>query len=423
MFPNNEEEPGYAPNDQPSVSGLPYLNQEYHYYDSRAEQSYVTLHAWEYFAYESQPGQFYGKPMYQLPVGGSHYGCQSSSSYHLQNHKSQNLVQDDASLVQTIKDKTSDSLQELSWKIEEPLNLSNRKNVTFGTNITTNEHVQEINNSTESLLERNEKGEAFPKSSQSTSIERCSDATNVGPYPPNYRYGNCLESDDEVEDSDSEDENDEDIEQDYDNDDGIICREVWCESIPVETDQVLKPVENLTQLKGLKSKGTITQSPSPQKENAITSIPFPHNNRNQEPSVDASLSNWLVSTEKSTSNNKQVGSFNPDPVSQESPSTTESIEDRPIFGALTVDELKQFSESTCTPRKSSSRSPDDKPIIGSVGSYWSQTGSAQSLSSVSSYKGIPNTTSKYREDKKVNWHNTPFETRLERVLNRDAATK
>ncbi|KAJ0914385.1 putative protein JASON [Helianthus annuus] len=62
------------------------------------------------------------------------------------------------------------------------------------------------------------------------------------------------------------------------------------------------------------------------------------------------------------------------------------------------DELKQFSGLSCTPpRKSPGKSPDDMPIIGSVGSYWSHMSSAQSSSSCSSYKGISNATSKYRE--------------------------
>uniref|UniRef100_A0A251S5Y7 Uncharacterized protein n=1 Tax=Helianthus annuus TaxID=4232 RepID=A0A251S5Y7_HELAN len=316
------------------------------------------------------------------------------------NPKSQNLVQDDASLVQCIKDKPSNSLPELR-EIEEPLSLSSRKKVTFDANATTYEHVQEV-------------------------------------------YGNCVESDDEVEDSDYEDGNDDDLDngegEDYDIEDRIICKDVWCESIPVPVpslesgtesslNPVLKPVENLTQWKALRSKGTITKETITHSPSRLSSNPQKENSSlNQEIAVDASLSNWIVSSEKNTPNNKRVGYYNPDlePVSsgksfsQESP-TLKSIEDRPILGALTIDELKQFSGSSCTPRKSPGRSPDDMPIIGSVGSHWSHTGSAQSLSSASSYKGIPNTTSKYREDKKVNWHNTPFETRLERALNRDAA--
>ncbi|KAK9067521.1 hypothetical protein SSX86_011632 [Deinandra increscens subsp. villosa] len=365
-----------------------------------------------------------------------------------QDPKSQNLVQDDVSLVQTIKDKPCDSLQELRGKNEGPLSLSTRKKVTFDTNVTTYEHVQ-VYDSTESLLEKNEKGETFPKSRDTHSCSGSwdsSDILNVGSYPPNYRYRNCVESDDEVEDSDYEDEfEDSDNDEDYDEEDGIISQEVWCESVPISSSEtrtesclspVLKPVENLTQWKALKSKVTVAAEPpkpsnsDPQKENlSFNSIPFPSKNWNQEPAVEASL-NWMVSPEKNSPNDKRVGCYNPDhePVSsgrsysQESTVTsTESIDDRPILGALTVDEMKQFSGSSCTPRKSPRQSPDDMPIIGSVGSYWSHTDSAQSLSSTASYKGIPNATSKYREDKKVNWYNIPFEARLERALNEDAA--
>ncbi|XP_023733404.1 uncharacterized protein LOC111881221 [Lactuca sativa] len=334
----------------------------------------------------------------------------------------QNLVQPDVSLVQSIKDKPSNSLSEASGKNEESLSISTRKKVTFDTNVTTYEHVQ-VYDSTESLLERNEKGETFPKSAETHSdsgSQDGSDIVNAVSYPPNYRYGNCLESDDEVEDSDEDDEDDEE-------EDEIICQEVWCESIPVPSAEsraesssldkvgsnsnardrsayvipVLNPVENLSQWKALKMKET----PPPtkalnfhrQKENSsLNSAP---------PAVDSSLSNWLVNTP----NNKGIGSYNSG-IEAISSGKNSSIEDRPILGALTVEELKQFSASSCTPtpKKSPSRSPDDMPIIGSVGSYWSST---------PSYKGIPNSNSKYREDKKVNWHNTPFETRLERALN------
>ncbi|XP_024981813.1 uncharacterized protein LOC112518376 [Cynara cardunculus var. scolymus] len=378
-----------------------------------------------------------------------------------QNHKIQNLVQADVSLVQSVKERPSNSLSESRGKIEEPLCLNTRKKVTFNTNVTTYEHVQ-VYDSTESLLEKNEKGETFPKSAQTQFDSGSPDGSEIlkaGSYPPNYRYGNCVESDDdEVEDSDYEDEDDDDgleNEEDYDDEDEdrIICREVWCESIPIPSTEsrtesslldkvgsnsnardrsafvvpVLNPVENLTQWKALKSKGTPPVKPfnfNQQKENSsLNSTPFAPQNRNQETAVDASLSNWLVSSEKNTPNNKRVVSNNPEyePISSgKSLSRGSAIEDRPILGALTEEELKQFSASSCTPRKSPSRNPDEMAIIGSVGSYWSHTDSVKSLSSNSSYKGIPNTTSKYREDKKVNWHNTPFETRLERALERGA---
>ncbi|GKB55037.1 serine/threonine-protein kinase pakF [Tanacetum coccineum] len=343
----------------------------------------------------------------------------------IQNPTSENLVQADVTVEQTIKENPYNSPPETRVKSEEPLSVSTRKKVTFDTNVTTYEHVQ-VYDSTESLLEKNEKGETFPKSRENLCQDE-SDVVNVGSYPPNYRYGNCVESDDEIQDLDYEDDendsclDDEEDSNDYDDvdvddDDGIIREDVWCESIPVDESgsnsnvrdrsaSVLNPVENLTQWKALKSKETMTQNLNSQKENSsLNSVTSQPKNRNYEIRVDASLSNWLGKS-----------------LSQESTTPVKCTQDRPILGALTADELTQFSGSSCTPRKSPSRSPDDMPIIGSVGSYWSHTDSGKSLSSTSSYKGIPNTTSKYREDKKVNWHNTPFETRLERAMNRDIA--
>ncbi|XP_020970739.1 uncharacterized protein LOC107624165 isoform X3 [Arachis ipaensis] len=241
---------------------------------------------------------------------------------------------------------------------------------------------------------------------------------------------------------------------------------------------VLNPVENLTQWKSVKAKRTVSSPLKPQKENyvspnhespriaiaaaeqsvkevsfhlnsktdspkklsqeisvdeSVKEVSFHLNSKtdspkklSQEISVDASLSNWLAtSSETSTPMNKgssvslnSVTTPERSTVSQGSNSVI-SHDDRPILGALTLEEIKQFS-ATSSPRKSPSRSPDEMPIIGTVGTYWNF---AEEASTASSFKGIPNTTSKYREDKKVNWHSTPFETRLEKALNRGAATK
>ncbi|KAI3732680.1 hypothetical protein L1987_63887 [Smallanthus sonchifolius] len=341
-----------------------------------------------------------------------------------QNPKSQNLVQHDVSLVQNIKDNPSNSLPELRYgncpeSDDEVIDSDDEDEIDDG--LDDDDDEEDFDNEEvwcESV--------SIPIPSSESRVE--SSLNPVLKPVENLAQWKALKSEGTITQSRSPQKENSSL--------------VWCESvsIPIPSSEsrvesslnpVLKPVENLAQWKALKSEGTITQSRSPQKENSsLNSIPFPPKNRNQQTAVDASLSNWLGSSEKNTTNNKPVGCYNPDlePVSsgkgfsQESTTTTvKSIEERPILGALTVDELKQFSGSSCTPRKSPGRSPDDMPIIGSVGSYWSHTGSAHSLSSTSSYKGIPNTTSKYREDKKVNWHNTPFETRLERALNRNAA--
>lgn len=363
------------------------------------------------------------------------------------------------------------------------LSISTRKKVTFDSNIKTYEHV--VYESTDSLPEKDkinekEKNECVPKSSPPlSSSENDSITSSVGSYPPNHRYQNCQESDNEVEesdydDSDSDNEDDdleeqEDYDYDEDSDARIVCKEVWSESVPTESiesgnevssaqvtaeevkspmavsgfaDQairpiglnrnardrsiyvhpVLNPVENLTQWKAVKSKGIPPLKPQKENFNADQEeprIPFssepsfkqssfnfksqshrPKDSNHQEIAVDASLSNWLVSPETTTPN-KKASSFGLETINSEigmshgSPSS-KSIEDRPILGALTVEELRQFSANS-SPRKSPSKSPDDMPIIGSVGTYWNHKGTTKGSGSDSSYKGIPNTTSKYRE--------------------------
>ncbi|KAB2603927.1 hypothetical protein D8674_039750 [Pyrus ussuriensis x Pyrus communis] len=138
-------------------------------------------------------------------------------------------------------------------------------------------------------------------------------------------------------------------------------------------------------------------------------------NSDQEMAVDASLSNWLFSSENTPVNKASttaLDTFTPENSTSHGSNSVRSHEDRPILGALTVEELRQFSASS-SPRKSPSRSPDEMAIMGTVGTYWNHMAPppAAKSSGASSYKGIPNTTSKYREDKRVNWHSTPFETR------------
>ncbi|KAG0478360.1 hypothetical protein HPP92_013079 [Vanilla planifolia] len=63
-----------------------------------------------------------------------------------------------------------------------------------------------------------------------------------------------------------------------------------------------------------------------------------------------------------------------------------------------------------------SDSNPDRPIIGASAAYWNQ----EDLLGISPKQwdgnGIPNSTTKYKEDQKVSWHATPFEVRLEKAL-------
>ncbi|KAL0383649.1 UNVERIFIED_CONTAM: protein JASON [Sesamum calycinum] len=428
-----------------------------------------------------------------------------------QRNKVQNVQQEIViTAEQTVAETTPTNLvSELRNKPEgvEQLSPSPKKRVTFNSNVTTYEHVP-VHESIDSLPEcmasvEKEEEKGLKASSQSHSSQSISEDDNsvtssVGSYPPNHRYHNARDSDDEAAeygDSDLDDlDDDEDDYDDYDDDDvdvKIAGQEVWSESVltasmesrtgnpsPHAIDEeaespmvkpqlpdedvkafgtkpnardrsdyinsVLNPVENITQWKAAKSKGTHVLKP--QKENLTGNFEAPRisfssepplgqapfsfktksdqlKNSNQEISVDASLSNWLVSPEitppKKTSFSGLETITSVRTMSEGCPSVR-SFEDRPILGALTVEELRQISPSP-SPRKSPSRSPDDMPIIGTVGTYWNHSGSAKRSDSASSFKGIPNTTSKYREDKRVNWHSTPFETRLDRALNRGAS--
>ncbi|KAI5078505.1 hypothetical protein GOP47_0006176 [Adiantum capillus-veneris] len=68
------------------------------------------------------------------------------------------------------------------------------------------------------------------------------------------------------------------------------------------------------------------------------------------------------------------------------------------------------------PPVTSYRSPaslaDERPILGTVAAHWSPITTRKWWDG----KGIPNSTNKYQEDQKVNWHAIPFEVRLEQAL-------
>nr|XP_004495071.1 protein JASON [Cicer arietinum] len=393
------------------------------------------------------------------------------------------LVQDQSKTL------ISPSLQQLQDKTEEQLSVSTRKKVTFDSNVQTYEPDlpdEVLDFSPEKKNEEGEKEEALAKQSGSkSSSSEDSSVTSTGSYPSNHRYQNCRDSDDEEEIEDWESEISDEDESDgiegecelgveFEEDEMAYSRSRRVINDAVEVDHVfteevespipicerdvksigfnsnardrsvyvhpvLNPVENLSQWKVVKAKRTIPLRPL--KENNVCSnsnhesqVAFgvkevseteTPKKLNREIAVDASLSNWLASSETTPVNKACLygGGVAATPdrsASQQGSNSVISHEDRPILGALTLDEIKQFS-ATSSPRKSPCRSPDEMPIIGTVGSYWNFTGSAEDSASVSSFKGIPNTTSKYREDKKVTWHATPFETRLEKALNRGAA--
>jgi hypothetical protein len=301
-----------------------------------------------------------------------------------------------------------------------------RKKVTFDPNVTTYEAA--------AIPEEDGEG-ADPEDDGATSREEEKDwmlppeCAKSEAFPFNHRYSNCADSDndseyedaeedeyDELEDDDEE-EGGEDgldecaIDDDDDEEHGLLgigrSEEEACESLfllPIsktskerggllavpgvaasEAPAVLGSVENLTQWKEAKPRAAAAPK-SPDKENVTLGqenrmgllaepavVPIkkkdekpagsdysytPSTPSKQEASVDASLSTWLGSSGTPESNS--VRSYSPI-----------SREDRPILGALTVEDIK-ISSANSSPRRSRSPSPspDDMPILGTVGAYW-----------------------------------------------------
>ncbi|KAL1202086.1 Protein JASON [Cardamine amara subsp. amara] len=63
--------------------------------------------------------------------------------------------------------------------------------------------------------------------------------------------------------------------------------------------------------------------------------------------------------------------------------------------------------------------PGDRPIIGLIAAQWIENEQSEISAKLWDGNGIPNSTTKYKEDQKVSWHATPFEVRLEKALSEE----
>uniref|UniRef100_A0A6N2MJS5 Uncharacterized protein n=1 Tax=Salix viminalis TaxID=40686 RepID=A0A6N2MJS5_SALVM len=363
--------------------------------------------------------------------------------------------------------------------LEEQLSCNEKKKLTFNLNVKTYEALstdeEVINNvvenkerERESENKEEEEEEEEEPSNANKSVPNVA-ASNVGCYPQNNRYLNCVDEED-YEDLDLEGSDLNDIVQ-------VLIKEESSESLfslsidsrkhvygaelgekevtspmpkgespPKEEpklvgsnqnarvmsrfdDPVPNPVENLTQWKVAKARAT-SPLPHDDKENVNVEQDFGKNISpetifklykkdskenpkqkklmDQEIAVDTSLSSWLATPPMSKGSTNSVG--NSPSVRSYSP---RSHEDRPILGALTVEELEQHSASN-TPRRPRSLTPVETPITGTVGSYWIHTGRVVDSDSGSSSKGILRT--KTVEGENMKWNSIPFEERLERAL-------
>ncbi|KAE9616093.1 hypothetical protein Lal_00017765 [Lupinus albus] len=157
---------------------------------------------------------------------------------------------------------------------------------------------------------------------------------------------------------------------------------------------VLNPIENIITQQGKMVKTTVCKMKD-NKENInlvmqdvdIDNIPISpepnlmlssyktrkkfNNNKQQEIGVDTSLSSWLVEPETTpvAMKSSDYSARKHTPKEGRGSSSVLSHEDRPILGALSIEEIRKYSSVSAT--LSRSRSPDETPIIGTVGSYWS----------------------------------------------------
>ncbi|KAL0732295.1 hypothetical protein Bca4012_008504 [Brassica carinata] len=292
----------------------------------------------------------------------------------------------------------------------------NRKRVTFDSKVKTHEHIA----SQESAeLLREEKEEVVSLSPSKTGHQSSSEKSEVvASNPSSDRYKNCRESDDEIEEDELYCGGESDLDEEFYSD------EAFSEDNKLHTQTkedaklrrrsnesvqgVLNPVENLTQWKSAKSSGKTLQKQS-QKENSNQedkkdSFSFGTDSQtdeakkdgNKEVTVEASLSTWLSASETGSESNSVSNTPEKNKSTSYSKRVINSHDDRPVLCALTSEEIKQFSAAS-TPRKSPRKSHDETPIIGTVGGYWGNHSKAVDSGSASSFKGIPNTTSKYRE--------------------------
>ncbi|KAK9663897.1 hypothetical protein RND81_14G004900 [Saponaria officinalis] len=137
---------------------------------------------------------------------------------------------------------------------------------------------------------------------------------------------------------------------------------------------VLNPIDSVCELEELKEEHVATPSPVVKsKENSV----------NEGMSGDITLSKWLKSLPpRGDGHNREAASIR-----------------------------------KANPRKAPE---DDRPIIGLVAAHWNEQEDTPHVPPKWwDGNGIPNSTTKYKEDQKVRWHATPFEERLEKALSEE----
>ncbi|MFS7957334.1 putative protein JASON [Helianthus anomalus] len=240
-------------------------------------------------------------------------------------------------------------------------------------------HVDiEIGSDDESDVVKEVRTETHKKEIQSGAVSDCSVSSYIS-YPPMHRYHNFVTDDDEEHLLVHEDSPESFFSLSIDPTRHSQSSSVAADDKEVSSiennhneriDSLLYPIENLAQRKTTKARPMHGLDHLQEKENVyieheeISKVSDRKGKVKTNTVVTTSLSSWLVDPKKSTASK------------EESETSWKSCEDRPILGACSIDEVKQISARS-SPRKSPRHNPDDTPIIGTVGSYWSHTGQAK----------------------------------------------
>ncbi|XP_057796718.1 protein JASON-like [Salvia miltiorrhiza] len=139
-------------------------------------------------------------------------------------------------------------------------------------------------------------------------------------------------------------------------------------------------------------------------------------------------SQWKELDEENTDPNHQKES--PKPNDEATPMSV-SLKDAVLLKSVKKEELslsewikshpanQEGSDGNAGENAHYVRSPGDRPILGMVAAHWNDEEATHVSPKWWGVNGIPNTTTKYKEDQKVSWHATPFEERLEKALSED----
>ncbi|CAN7053763.1 unnamed protein product [Brassica oleracea var. botrytis] len=140
-----------------------------------------------------------------------------------------------------------------------------------------------------------------------------------------------------------------------------------------------------------------------------------------------SVSNIMEDASLYNVHDDSYGSIEQEQIEGETPTSATSDEKLSKFEASSSPSLYPINEdggedfgvlNDITPGVNA-MTPGDRPIIGLVAAHWNENEQTEVSPKWWDGNGIPNSTTKYKEDQKVSWHATPFEVRLEKALSEE----